>query len=263
MVVTNNKLMLYRLKSNIENHPDFNKIDKILYLEFCRAIKNFPDDIDEYNLFCALNFFFSEKSKMILVILISKLGNEFFSKDDTFICEVCCVLESVDVCALFYHLYAKLVIDEPIYSLLLRIEKEQSCCDMISLLLIIVKHFNFSKPYDEQKDFIIKTLHRLLGSKYQILVPNTLDFSLVYQALLDAMIQINSKMLTFLPKDFILLKYLLEITDSEKKEIILDELLECERNTANKTRIIRGCLNVLKYHKKNISIELIRNKKHE
>ena len=53
MVVTNNKLMLYRLKSNIENHPDFNAIDKILYLEFCRAIKNFPDDIDEYNLLCA------------------------------------------------------------------------------------------------------------------------------------------------------------------------------------------------------------------
>ena len=268
MIIPDYKYQGYRLKNAMLNAKDFNSNDIILYKVFLNALKKMPNDLDE-TLFYEYMECLSHDLVDILCyyILVSQIGSKIFTKNIYYISELCTALTITDTSPLKYAEYANFFLSEPIYSLIIKINKVSYVFGYLTLIDRIIRLFDLSDINEKSYNEITKTLYKILEEKHYTLFNNCHTLEDIYIKLHQAMFNSNKNGYIFTRNDFEALhclKCYIESNDPELTAILKEKLLSVEDSSFDNLSIIRNCLKeITDYQKKIIPINLYRRKAYE
>lgn len=268
MIIPEYKYQGYRLKNAMLNAEDFSKEDIILYKVFCNAIKKMPNDLDEKIFYEYMEYLSPDLVDILCYyILVSQVGPKIFTKNKYYVSELCTALTITDVSPIKYAEYANFFLSEPIYSLIIKINKVSYTFGYLTLFDRIIRLFDLSDINEKSYNKIIKSLHKILEEKHYILLNDCSTLDDIYIKLHQAMLDVNKKGYAFTKKDFETLNYLkgyIESNDQELITLLKEQLLESEDTSFDNLSIIRNCLKIISEDQKTIiPLNLYRRKTYE
>lgn len=258
MVISASKYYGYRLKKEIMEHDDFDSVNKPFFKAFCNTINTFPTEIDENIFLDYIEYNFDLIDKACFYYLVYHLGNYILTKDPFYVSELCTALTLKDISYQAYIPIAKYLLEEPLYSLIIKLNDSSHEMGFVTIFAFIINKFKGPILTETNHHRILK----LLDSNHKNLFNSIKSLNDILLLLHKKMREINNKELIFTSDDFNKLKLLEQYNQSENdtlKEQLLQELIAGENTNFSAKDLIKHCLKIIsKYQCQFSCLSLVR-----
>lgn len=247
---------LAKLTNNLLIDENIFMIEPVLIKEFKKAIIDINNnwEIYETNFKKNIKFVFSIDEQMIFTILASKLKLEFLNKDPEYCGELVTTLSQFQKSPLNLADYAKIVLDEPLYTAIINTVAMSNIFCYQEFFQIIYQDLYTPVMDIETKNHFLRSLYKVQNKTYNILINDNNNLSEIYNILYRTMIKCNKNKYIFSNKDFRDLKTILIIlysNDDELKENLKEQIMDIENKYNSPEAIIKSILRTLKNLRQN------------
>lgn len=235
------------LEYKILQHEEVENLDNLLVMEFKKAIKDIINKWDEYEDYVVdgIEYVYSYEEQMVFIILTSKLGMDFLTKDFQYSSELITALLHSDKLVLNYDKYAIIFYQSKIYEMITNIVNNSKLISYYFIFKCLLNSFE-SPVLDETNYNIIKRFFaKISGDDYHILLDNNDTLLSIYQKIKTIMKKINHEKLLYTKSDYeVLRNLLLIIKENEKDRIdaLTQELIDIDGKETRRNDVIRKVL---------------------
>lgn len=235
------------IEYKILHNEDTKNFNPLLIAEFKKALKDITDNWDEYQGYFVegINYVFSYDEQMVFIILTSRLGIDFLTKDFEYSSELITALLHSDKLPLYYYKYANLFYQSPFYEMINELVNNSKLINYYFIFKWLLN--NIETPLlDEANYNLIKSiLMKINGKEYHILLSNEDTLFTIYNKIKEIMQQENRNKLIYSRKDYERLRMLLLIikrNEEDKMDNLTNELIEIDKKGIRKNDVIRSIL---------------------
>lgn len=235
------------LEYRILQHEDIENLDKLLVMEFKKAINDVANKWDEYenNFIEGINYVFCYEEQMVFTILTSKLGMNFLNKDFQYSSELITALLHSDKLVLNYDKYALIFYQSNIYEMITNTVNNSKLINYYYIFKCLLNSFE-SPDLDEANYNLIKRIFaKINGEDYHILLSNNDTLLSIYQKIKLIMSKINQEKLSYTKSDYELLRTLLLIikeNEQDRIEVLTKELIDIDGKEVRRNDVVRKVL---------------------
>lgn len=235
------------IEYRILNHEDIDNLDKVLVMEFKRALKDIEDNWEEYQSYFieGINYVFSYEEQMVFIILTSKLGMDFLTKDFEYSSELITALLHSDKLVLNYDKYASLFYQGPFYEMITNLINDSKLISYYFIFKCILNNIDSYLLDEANYNLITSMLMKISGQDYHVLLSKEDTLFTIYQKIREMMQKENQGKLIYSRKDYERLKTILLIikeNEKDKMDSLAKELIEIDSKEIRKNDVIRSIL---------------------
>lgn len=247
---------LAKLTHDLLSDENIFMIEPVLIKEFKKAIIVLNENWEIYETKFKENikFVFSIDEQMIFTILASKLKIEFLNKDPEYCGELITTLSQFQKSPLNLADYAKIVLDEPLYTAIINTVAISNIFYYQEFFQIIYQDLYTPDMDIETKNYFLRSLYKVQNKTYNILANDNNNLFEIYNIFYRTMIKCNQNKYVFSNKDFRDLKTILIIlygNNENLKENLKEQIIDIENKYNSPEAIIKSVLRTLNNLKQN------------
>lgn len=233
-------LQLFKLYKEIYPHRD--KISPLLFNEFKKVIFHIDEDLwqtIENKFTNNIEWTYSLEEKMIFTIIALKMPS-FLDKDPELCGELCTLLDLLDKLPQNYVKYANIFFNEPIYSNMLKVIKNN--IDSLDIFEVLFEYVDNGEVTETELNKIIRILYKIQEKSFNIIINPKKDLKSICLSLLNYVKEINKTCFTFTTEEIKVLSNLylrVDCLTPDEIKTIKTRLQEIDDLYTNPTIIIK------------------------